>query len=149
MSQCSDFHQIMTKVKAKPWTGLPEEEYFVREITAIHNRLCGFSNLYSFLRSARYPVGKTFPFVDAYHFLVAQNYFLVKPQQEFPDTFCNAARCVRCNERVGQRWFRTKSQSHSLEWSVFTNMSPQVLEYRLAFGCAVELLSENKFIQNC
>jgi hypothetical protein len=24
-SQCSDFHQIMTIVKAKPWTGSPEE----------------------------------------------------------------------------------------------------------------------------
>jgi hypothetical protein len=30
-SQCSDFHQIMTRVKAKPWTGSPEEEDFVRE----------------------------------------------------------------------------------------------------------------------
>jgi hypothetical protein len=28
-SQCSDFHQIVTRVKAKPWTGFPEGEDFV------------------------------------------------------------------------------------------------------------------------
>jgi hypothetical protein len=40
------------------------------------------SNLYSVLRSASYPVGKKFSFVDAYHFLVAQNYFVAKPQKK-------------------------------------------------------------------
>jgi hypothetical protein len=49
-----------------------------------------------------------------------KNYFVAKPQQEFPATIWNAASCVRYNERVGQRWFRTKSQSHSLEWSIST-----------------------------
>jgi hypothetical protein len=43
-SQCSEFHQIMTRVKAKPWTGSPEEEDFVRAVTAIRNRSCEFSN---------------------------------------------------------------------------------------------------------
>jgi hypothetical protein len=81
-SQCSDFHQIMTRVKAEPWTGSPEEEDFVRAVTTIRNRSCEFSNLYGVLRSASYPVGKTFPFVDAYHFLVAQNLFVAKTQQE-------------------------------------------------------------------
>jgi hypothetical protein len=102
-SQYSDFHQIMTRVKAKPWTGSPEEEDFVRAVTTIRNRSCEVSNLYSVLRSASYPVGKTFSFVDAYHFLVAQNYFVATPQQEFRAIFWNAARCVWYNERVGQR----------------------------------------------
>jgi hypothetical protein len=31
-SQCSDFHQIMTRVKAKPWTGSPEEEDFMEKL---------------------------------------------------------------------------------------------------------------------
>jgi hypothetical protein len=74
----------MTRVKAKPWTGSPEDEDFVRAVTAIRNRSCDFSYLYSVLRSASYPVGMTFPFVDAYHFIVAQNYFFAKPQQESP-----------------------------------------------------------------
>jgi hypothetical protein len=108
-SQCSDFHQIMTKVKAKPWTGSPEEEDFVRAVTAICNRSCEVSNLYSVLRSASYPVSKTFLFVDAYHFLVAQNYLVANPQKSLSATLWNAARCVSYNERVGQRWFRTKS----------------------------------------
>jgi hypothetical protein len=110
----------MTKVKAMPWTGSPEVEDFVRAVTSIRNRSCEFSNLYSVLRSASNRVGKTFPFVDAYHFLVAQNYFVAKPQQEFRATIWNAARCVRYNERVGPRWFRTKGQSHSSERSTFT-----------------------------
>jgi hypothetical protein len=63
----------MTRVKAKPWPDSPEEEDFVRAGTAIRNRSCEFSNLDSVLGSASYPVGKTFPFVDAFHFLVAQN----------------------------------------------------------------------------
>jgi hypothetical protein len=63
----------MTRVKAKPWTGSPDEEDFVRAFTAIRNRSCDVSNLYSVLRSASYPVGETFPFVDAYRFLVEQN----------------------------------------------------------------------------
>jgi hypothetical protein len=86
-SQCSDFHQIMTRAKAKPWTGSPEDEDFVRAVAAIRNHSCKFSNLYSALRSARYPVGKTFSFEDAYHFLVAQNYFVAKPQKNFPPQF--------------------------------------------------------------
>jgi multimeric flavodoxin WrbA len=64
-SQCSDFHQIMTRAKAKPWTGSPEDEAFVRAVTAIRNRSREVSNLYRVLRSASYPVGKTFSFVDA------------------------------------------------------------------------------------
>jgi hypothetical protein len=119
-SQCSGFHQIMTRVKAMPWTGSPDDDDFVRAVTAIRNCSCEVSNHYSVLRSASYPVGKTFPFVDAYHFLVAQKYFVAKPEQEFPATIWNAARCVRCNERVGQRWFRTKRQSQSLETSIST-----------------------------
>jgi hypothetical protein len=75
-SQNSDFHQIMTRVKAKPWTGSPEDDGLIRAVTAIRNRSCEVSNLYSVLRSASYPVGKTFLFVDAYNFLVAQNYLL-------------------------------------------------------------------------
>jgi hypothetical protein len=102
-SQCSEIHKIMTRVKAKPWTGFPEDEDFVHAVTAIRNRSCEVSNLYSVLRSASYPVGKTFPFVDAYHFFVEQNYFVAKPQQIFPSTIRNAPRCVQYNERVGQR----------------------------------------------
>jgi hypothetical protein len=109
----------MTRVKAKPWTGSPEDEDFVRAVSAIRNHSCEVSNLYSVLRSASYPVGKTFSFVDAYHFLVAQNYFVAKPQKKHV-TVWNAARCVQYNERVWQRWFRTKSQSHSLERSTST-----------------------------
>jgi hypothetical protein len=56
-----------------PWTGSLEVEDFVRAVAAIRNRSCEFSNLCSVLRSASYPVGKTFSLVDAYHFLVAQN----------------------------------------------------------------------------
>jgi hypothetical protein len=112
-------HNAVSHIKVKPRTGSPQEEDFVRAVTAIRNRSCEFSNLCSVLRSASYPVGKTIPFVDAYHFLVAQNYFVHKPQ-EFPATTWNAARCERYNERVGQRWFRTKSQSHSLERSIST-----------------------------
>jgi hypothetical protein len=81
----------MTRVKAKPWTGSLEEEDFVRAVTAIRNRSCEVSNLYSVLRSASYPVGKMFSFVDEYHFLVAQNYFVAKPQQKFCATIWNAA----------------------------------------------------------
>jgi hypothetical protein len=110
----------MTRVKAKPWTGSPEEEDFVRAVTAIRNRSCEVSNLYSVLSSASYPVGKTVSVVDAHHFLVERKYFVAKHQQEFPAIIWNAARCVRCNEWVGQCWFRTKSQSHSLEWSIST-----------------------------
>jgi glutathione S-transferase len=101
-SQCSDFHQIMTRVKAEPWTGSPKDEEFVRAGTAIRNRSCGVFNLNSVLRNANYPVGKSFPFVDAYHFLVAQKYFDAKPEQESHATIWNAARCVRYNERVEQ-----------------------------------------------
>jgi hypothetical protein len=120
-SQCCDFHQIMTRVKAKPGTGSPEDEDIVRAVTAIRNRSCVVSNLYSVLRSASYPVGKTFSFVDAYHFLVAQDYFVAKPQTKInTHEVWIAARCVRYNERIGQRWFRTKSQSHSLERSTST-----------------------------
>jgi hypothetical protein len=119
-SQCSDFHQIMTRVKEKPWTGSPKEEDFFCAVTAIRNRSCKVSNLYSVLRSASYSVGKSFLFVNAYHILVAQNYFVAKPQQEFSATIWNAGSCVRYNERVGQRWFRTKSQGHSLEKSIST-----------------------------
>jgi hypothetical protein len=108
----------MTRVKATPWTGSPEDEDYFRAVTAIRNRSCEVSNPYSVLRSASYSVGKTFSFVDAYHLLFAQNYFVAKPQQEFPSTIWNAARCVRYNERVGKRRFRTKSQSHSLEWLI-------------------------------
>jgi hypothetical protein len=86
-SKGSDFQQIMTRVKAKPWTGSPEEEDFARAVTAIRNRSCKFSNHYSVLRSTSYPVGMTFPFEDAYHFLVAQNYFVAKPQQESPAVY--------------------------------------------------------------
>jgi hypothetical protein len=77
-SQCSDFHQSMTRVKAKPWTAPPEYDDFVRAVTAIRNRSCEVSNLYSVLRSASYPVGKTSLVVDAFHFLVAQKYFVAK-----------------------------------------------------------------------
>jgi hypothetical protein len=119
-SQCSGFHQIMTRVKTKACTGSPEDEDFVRAVTAIRNRSCEVSNLYSVLRSTSYPGGKTFSIVDAYHFLVAQNYIVAKSQKKIPATIWNAARCVQYNERVGQRWFRTKSQSHSLERSTST-----------------------------
>jgi hypothetical protein len=74
----------MIRVKAKPWTDSPEEEDFVRAVTAIRNRSCNVSNLYSVLSSASYPVSKTFSFVDAYHFLAAQNYFAAKPQKKIP-----------------------------------------------------------------
>jgi hypothetical protein len=83
-SQCSDFHRIMSRVKAKPWTGSPDDEDLVRAVTAIRNRSCEVTNLCSILRSASYPAGKTFSFVDAHHFLVAQNYFVAKPQNDFP-----------------------------------------------------------------
>jgi hypothetical protein len=99
-SQCSDFHQIMTRVKAKPWTGSPEDEDIARAVPAILNRSCEVYNLYSVLRSASYPVGKTFSFVDAYHFLVAQSYFVAKSQKKNPATIWNATRCVRYNEWV-------------------------------------------------
>jgi hypothetical protein len=72
-NQCSDFHQIMTGVKEKPWTGSPEEEDFFRAVPAIRNRSCKDFSLYSVLRSASYSVGKSFLFVNAYHILVAQN----------------------------------------------------------------------------
>jgi hypothetical protein len=72
----------MIRVKAKQWTGSPEEVEFVRAGTAILNRSCESSNLYSVLCSASHPVGNTFPFEDAYHCLVAQNYFVAKTQQE-------------------------------------------------------------------
>jgi hypothetical protein len=110
----------MTRVKTKPWAGSSEDKDFVRAVTAIRNRSCEFANLYSVLRSVSNPVGKTFSFVDAYHFLVAQNYFVAKPQQEILATIWNAARFVRYNVRVGQRWFCTKSQSHRLERSIST-----------------------------
>jgi hypothetical protein len=74
--------RVKAKVKAKPWTGFLEDEDFVRAVTAIRNRSCEVSNLYSVLHSASYPVGKTFSFVDAHHFLVAQNYFVAKPQKK-------------------------------------------------------------------
>jgi hypothetical protein len=78
--------------------------------------------------TAQYIYHKTFSFVVAYHFLVAQNYFVSKPQKKFSATIRNAARCVRYNERVGQRSFRTKSQSHSLERSISTQHVSSILE---------------------
>jgi hypothetical protein len=116
----------MTRVEAKPWTGYTEEEDFVRAVTAIRNRSCEVSNLYSVLRSASYPVGKTFPFADANHFLVAQNYFVAIPQKKKSATIWNAAICVWYDERVGQRRFRTKSQSHSLELSISTQHASSI-----------------------
>jgi hypothetical protein len=85
-SQGSYFHQIMTRVKANPWTGSPEEIDFVRAVTAIRKRSCEFSNLYRVLRRASYDVGKTSLFVDANHIRAAQHYFIAKCQQRFPAT---------------------------------------------------------------
>jgi hypothetical protein len=138
----SDFHQIMTRVKAKPWTGSPEEEDFVRAVTAIRNRSCEFNNHQRVLHTASYPIGKTFPFVDAYHFLVAQNYFVAKPQQEFPATFWNAASCVRYNERVGQ------CQNTPL-LTIVTSTADELTSFvysALLLGCRVSVSVDNRGI---
>jgi hypothetical protein len=99
-NQCSDFHQIMTRVKTKTWTGSPGDEDFVRAVTAIRNRSCEVSNLYGVLRSASYPVGKTLSVVDANRFLVAQKYCVAKYRQKMPATILER-RQVRTVQRTG------------------------------------------------
>jgi hypothetical protein len=142
-SQCSDFHQIMTRVKAKPWPGCPEDEDFVRAVTAIRNRSCEVSNLYSVSRSASYPVGKTFPFVDAYQFLVAQNYFVAKPRRNNQPYFGTPPDAWGTTNEWGSAGFAPKATAIVWNGRSLPNTCPQIIEYEIVFGCAVEMLCGN------
>jgi hypothetical protein len=119
--QCSEFRQIMTRVKAKPWTGSPEDEDFVRTVTAIRNRSCEFFNLYSVLRSASYFAGKTFPFVDAYH----RTTLLPNLSRYFPPQFGKSPDAYSTTNGWGSASFAPKAKAIVWNGRSLLNACPQ------------------------
>jgi hypothetical protein len=127
----------MTRVKAKPWTGSLQEEGFVRAVTAIRNRSCEVSNLYSVLRSASYPVGKTFSFVDAFTiFLSHRTTLLPNLRKYFPRHFGTPPDACGITNGWGSAGFAPKAKAIVWNGRSLPNTCPQFLEYRLVFGCA-------------